>query len=478
VSFSFDTFDGIGRVFPLRGDVEPIVLDDAGIRHPRSQRGRATVLTAYRDVTHVAVSSRILWLGAHDSVYVIPRASFENYDAPEILANALLVKIRQQPDGAAQMARIEQVERISKDPPAPVVTRAFIGICVAVFVLQQMLGIRIDLAGELIPELVRDGDLWRIITANLLHAPGGLGFIHIGINMLAMLPLGTMVERPLGPARTICLIVFTGLGSMIAASWFGSGPVVGASGIVFGMAGAVLWLDYKRSDQLPAWWRFPRRNLLGLILINGVLGAIVPIVAFAAHAGGLAFGAIGAAVLTDRVSSPAPLRTKIVSAFALGISFVAVATAGMELAKPGDPAAHYAVRISGIPDISPNVLNDTAWIIATSTNPEPTESVLLAALALADRAVTETERSEPTILDTLAEVLFQLGNTDAAIATIDEAIALDPDSSYFQEQRRRFSGERERDDRPNYIPPQLRPSREKEKADPEPPSEAERELTV
>jgi membrane associated rhomboid family serine protease len=475
VGFSFDSFEGVGRNFPLRGDHEPIVLDDAGIRHPRNQRAQTSIHTAYRDVTHLAASSRILWLGTRDSVYVIPRASFVNYDAPESLISALLERIAGQPEGQAQLARIDEVERISHEAKPLVVTWALIGICVVVFILQMLLGMRLDLAAELIPELVEDGDLWRVITANLLHAPGAMGIIHLTVNMLALLPLGTMVERPLGAARTICLVLFSGIGSMLAATWFGSGPVVGASGIVFGLAGAVLWLDWKRADELPARWRFPRRNLLGLVVINGVLGAIVPIVAFAAHAGGLVAGAVAAAILTGPFSTPAPLRTRVVSGFALLITFLAVATAGVELAEPGDPAARYALRVSGLPEISPLVLNDTAWIIATATDPEPTETVLLAALALAERAVSETGRTEPTILDTLAEVQFQLGNADAAISIINEAIELDPDESYFLEQRRRFTGEREPDDRPDYIPPMLRDRAEPPSGEP---NDAEQELTI
>lgn len=475
MGFSFDSFEGLGGIFPLRGGHEPIVLDDAGILHPRNQRGRATIHTAYADLTHLAASSRILWLGTRDSVYLIPRAGFVNHDAPEVLVSALLERIAGQPEAQAQLARIDQIERISHEARPIVVTWALIGICVAVFVLQMLLGNRVDLAAELIPELVEDGDLWRVITANLLHAPGAIGIIHIAVNMLALLPLGAMVERPLGAARTICLVLFSGVGSMLAATWFGNGPVVGASGIVFGMAGAVLWLDWKRADELPAQWRFPRRNLLGLVMINGVLGAILPIVAFAAHAGGLLAGAVAAAILTGPFATPAPLRTRIVSGFALLVSFLAVATAGMELAKPGDPAARYAQRVLGLPEISPLVLNDTAWLIATATDPAPTEIVLLAALSLAERAVSETGRSEPTILDTLAEVQFQLGNADAAISIIEEAIKLDPDESYFLEQRRRFVGERERDDRPDYIPPMLRDREEPPSAEP---AEVDGELRV
>ena len=79
-----------------------------------------------------------------------------------------------------------------------------------------------------------------------------------------------------------------------------------------------------------------------------------------------------------------------------------------------------------------------------------------APLLLAERAVSETQRLEATILDTLAEVQFGLGMDAAAISAIDEAIALDPNETYYHEQRRRFAGERARGDRPEYIPPMFR----------------------
>ena len=72
------------------------------------------------------------------------------------------------------------------------------------------------------------------------------------------------------------------------------------------------------------------------------------------------------------------------------------------------------------------------------------------ALQLAERAVAQSGRLDATILDTLAEVQFQLGHPERALVTIDEAIARAPDEDedYYREQRRRFLGERGRDDRP------------------------------
>ena len=60
----------------------------------------------------------------------------------------------------------------------------------------------------------------------------------------------------------------------------------------------------------------------------------------------------------------------------------------------------------------------------------------------------ETHREIAAILDTLAEVQFLLGATGQAVATIDEAIEQAPNVPYYREQRRRFTGERAADDRP------------------------------
>jgi hypothetical protein len=61
--------------------------------------------------------------------------------------------------------------------------------------------------------------------------------------------------------------------------------------------------------------------------------------------------------------------------------------------------------------------------------------------------VQETDRREATILDTLAELQFLTGEPEAAVATIEEAMALAPQEPYYAEQRRRFLGERS--DRPD-----------------------------
>jgi hypothetical protein len=92
------------------------------------------------------------------------------------------------------------------------------------------------------------------------------------------------------------------------------------------------------------------------------------------------------------------------------------------------------------------MLNNTAWMIVTEKSPTPEQIQL--ALRSAQRAVAQTDRSDPNFLDTLAESQFLAGFGADALDTIDEAIALAPGEAYFFEQRRRFTGERAYDDRP------------------------------
>ena len=112
----------------------------------------------------------------------------------------------------------------------------------------------------------------------------------------------------------------------------------------------------------------------------------------------------------------------------------------------GVAARRRAERVLAIEGIRPEVLNNEAWLIAISE--QPSEGLLDVALRLAERAVEETGRADPNVLDTLAEVRFGSGDTEGAVSAIDEAIRLAPDEDYFREQRRRFTGERAAGDRP------------------------------
>lgn len=83
------------------------------------------------------------------------------------------------------------------------------------------------------------------------------------------------------------------------------------------------------------------------------------------------------------------------------------------------------------------ILNNAAWLYATSIHKGVRDPVK--ALELASRAVEQTRRWAPAMLDTLAEALLLNGRPTEALETIKEAAALDPENpelikrvEYFQ----------------------------------------------
>lgn len=431
--------------FALHGHAGPVVLDARGVHHPLTARG-GRVFTAYEDVLHLALSQRALWIGARRSVAVLPRKAFVRADAPEALARALLEQIAARPGARAQLAHMAEIDERARACPPSYATWSLAALCLAVYALQLLLGHVVHSVGHMSPPLVADGDAWRLVTANLLHDDQMLPFhIHLVMNLLGLAAFGTLCERPLGAARTLAVMGVSGLAAMTACAW-DSLPVVGVSGVVFGLVGAVTWLEHFHAGELPAWWRVPRRPLYVMLAVSALLGSVVPIIAGAAHVAGFAAGALCAALLAERPlrARAAPAAVRALAALVVAATLASLGVAGAQLAG-GDYAARHLARLGSLPNISPGELNDRAWFVAIDEASSPAE--LAAARRLAERAVRETDRRVPTILDTLAELQFLTGERDAAVATIEEAMALDPREPYYSEQRRRFLGERS--DRPD-----------------------------
>jgi len=440
------TSDGASRAFDFRSRARAIVLDAEGVHHPVSARGRGHAFTRYEDVTHIAVLPPGFWLGTKRSAYSFSRACFVDSLAPERLLRALLERIVERPGGGAQLARINDLDARALEASPPRATLGLAALCAAVYALATLTNLPIFDAAYMSPALVRDGDLHRIVTANLLHAFS----LHLVFNLLCLLAVGRMLERAIGSERVVCVMGASALGAMAATGWLRDASVVGVSGVVFGLAAGLLWVELRCAEALPAWWRFPRRALLwigGALLVDSALGFVVPFVAGEAHLGGFAAGLLATALVTPRMLGPASPAVERASRAVFGVTAACVLVAAVSLALPGDFRVRHALRVASLPGVSAVELNDRAWLLATL--PDATPEVLAAALSLAERAVEETERSDATILDTLAEVQFQLGHPERALVIIDEAIAREPDEAYYREQRRRFLGERGRDDRPD-----------------------------
>ena len=264
-----------------------------------------------------------------------------------------------------------------------------------------------------------------------------------------ILGFALLVERPLGALATTVILGASALGAMAFSALAGYDQVIGASGIASGLVGAVLCLDLYFSEFLPAWWRLPRRLFITVLLLQLAFDFLLPIVAGAAHVGGFVSGFL----VTQAVAGGALRRTgqagwvKVCAASVVLTLVLSVALSLPLLRREGAAMARHARVLLSVPNITALRYNEIAWRMATENN--ATHEQLLVALETAERAVYDSDRMDPDILDTLAEVQYVVGDRAQAIQTIDEAIALAGDEEYFIEQRRRYTGERDWEDRPS-----------------------------
>lgn len=182
----------------------------------------------------------------------------------------------------------------------PTAIRLIIYTTVAMFLVQVVGGILLGEAFSVfiirwfafIPDiLITVTQPWRLITYMFLH--GGLW--HILFNMLWLWWMGHAVEEALGP-RTFCAIYFgAGIGGalidVVLAQFFGIGPIIGASGAVFGVMVAFATLYPNMPIMLilfpPIKAKYVVGGLIGLniLLLNTNSG-----VARGVHLGGALIG--------------------------------------------------------------------------------------------------------------------------------------------------------------------------------------------
>jgi membrane associated rhomboid family serine protease len=384
----------------LRGARQGIVLGAEGFHHPRSARGRGRAYTRYVDLTHVAFSDRAVWLAARRALTVISRDTFAEPGGPVQLRRLLLERVAALPGGGARIARMAELDALGRHLPRLRATWGLTLLCGVGFALQGLLEPEVILVGSFSPRLFADGDLWRIVTANLLH-----GFpLHLLMNLFGLLVLGRLVERALGGARTLCVMGASALGAMAVSGWYQPGDVVGVSGVVLGLAAALVWLELRWRAELPAWWRFPgplRRFLVLALAADLGLGFFVPVVAAEAHLGGFVAGLLATALATrGGPTTQALLAVRGLARAVLAATVLAVGAAGLQLGL-GDYTARHASRLVQLPDVPPEDLNNVAWSIAV--DPGASAAQLQAALELAERAVAQTEGREASLLDTLAD---------------------------------------------------------------------------
>ncbi|MFL5873092.1 MAG: rhomboid family intramembrane serine protease [Solirubrobacterales bacterium] len=130
---------------------------------------------------------------------------------------------------------------------------------------------------------VAEGEWYRLVTSGFLHA----NLMHIGFNMLILFFLGRLLEPALGMPRFLVLYFASLLaGSLGALTLDPNAFTLGASGAVFGLAGATFIIARGRGmDALAGQIGF-------LILFNLFFSLASARISLGAHVGGLIGGVI------------------------------------------------------------------------------------------------------------------------------------------------------------------------------------------
>jgi membrane associated rhomboid family serine protease len=212
------------------------------------------------------------------------------------------------PDCVRQARRQLPVARSALGAPisggAPVVTITMIGLCVVVFVAQQVVG---GVTSDLI---LAPGAAWRqpwrMVTAAFLHA----GVLHLAFNMYALWVVGSFMEQLLGRSRLAALYLGSALGGHVLVlayfrvfefNWEGAlTGTLGASGAVFGLFAAALVAGRRLGSNI--------NGIVGVVVLNLVLSFTLPGISWQGHVGGLI---AGGAMALAYVHAPPAWRRRV-----------------------------------------------------------------------------------------------------------------------------------------------------------------------
>ncbi|MGA8764623.1 MAG: rhomboid family intramembrane serine protease [Candidatus Sulfotelmatobacter sp.] len=138
------------------------------------------------------------------------------------------------------------------------------------------------------------GEWWRLLTCVFVHS----GVIHIAFNMWCLWNLGALCESLYGPWTYAALYLISGLGASLASvAWHPGGVSVGASGAIFGLAGALIAAFKLGEFSVPrAALSGTLRSLAIFVFYNLIFGAFGN-TDNAAHIGGLITGLILGALI-------------------------------------------------------------------------------------------------------------------------------------------------------------------------------------
>jgi rhomboid protease GluP len=207
--------------------------------------------------------------------------------------------------------------------------------------LDQLMNWGADNAGSVLIQ----GQWWRIVTAMFVH----VGWIHLLGNMWCLWNLGLLAEPLMGSAGVLAVYILTGAAGNLLSTlynwlmnyheWMITHSITafpagaGASGAVFGIAGALIILLKSQRLPIPPRELYKlRRSVIYFAAINLGIGFTISLgvvtrhtgilIDNSAHLGGVLCGLLFAAPMVPRIGAPRDLflfRLRVAIVMVVGI---------------------------------------------------------------------------------------------------------------------------------------------------------------
>ena len=203
-------------------------------------------------------------------------------------------------------------------------TQIFFGANVAVFIAMVLASKGIDFPGAILEHFganfgpdTLSGQWWRLVTYMFLHG----GVMHILFNMWCLWDLGALCESLYGRWTFGAIYLTTGIAAGLASvGWNPLVLSVGASGAIFGLAGALIASFYLGEFSLPnIAIKGTLRSLVIFAVFNLVFGGLFAGIDNACHIGGLVSGLILGALIAKLAPQHDARRATVLVVMALAV---------------------------------------------------------------------------------------------------------------------------------------------------------------
>jgi rhomboid protease GluP len=426
------TINMIARFNSIRKGGQPIRFEQDHLILPNSSESASHRKIPYGNIYSFDVRGKEgrekLVIDTKHLTFIYPIKDFQEKRAFEIFNNNLYEKIEALPEGKKLWQQLIDKQRFAsvlsgKKYPVTLILLVFL---VSVYLIQILVGtedneFKLIELGANVPFLVEGGQWYRLVTANFLHA----NLMHLVTNGIVLFFLGFWLERLIGSSRFLLIFLFSGIIGALCSTLFISLLLsVGASASVFGLLGALAFINWRFRGKLPGGYRIHSHAWLIILGINAAQPILIPQIDIFAHLGGFIGGTSLAYLLYVNQRSLMEALSGSMLEKALTISL-----SGLFLFGSMQAVVHYLnlekreadkIRISRTllqsREENSAALNGVAWWLAIDRT--TTNEILEMALGMATKAI-EIERNRsnetPGFLDTLATIHYRLGHFNDAV---------------------------------------------------------------